>query len=80
MIGKIKRLVTDHGYGFVAGEDGKDYFFHLEDMLDRTEFHELSEDDAVEFEPVVPTPAKGQRACDVRRITATEPITGGIHV
>jgi cold shock protein len=26
--GTIKRLVTDKGFGFVAAEDGSEYFFH----------------------------------------------------
>ena len=26
--GTIKRLVSDKGFGFVAAEDGSEYFFH----------------------------------------------------
>jgi len=26
--GTIKRLVMDRGFGFLSGEDGKEYFFH----------------------------------------------------
>ena len=26
--GTIKRLVSDKGFGFVAAEDGNEYFFH----------------------------------------------------
>jgi CspA family cold shock protein len=28
MNGKIKRLVSDKGFGFVLGQDGQEYFFH----------------------------------------------------
>ena len=28
MTGKIKRLVSDKGFGFIAAADGSEYFFH----------------------------------------------------
>ena len=28
MNGTIKRMVSDKGFGFVAAEDGNEYFFH----------------------------------------------------
>jgi CspA family cold shock protein len=28
MKGTVKRLVSDKGFGFVAAEDGNEYFFH----------------------------------------------------
>ncbi len=33
MKGTVKKLVEDRGYGFIHGEDGKDYFFHRDDFL-----------------------------------------------
>lgn len=38
MEGTVLRLVGDKGFGFVRGEDGKDYFFH------RSDFHGFFED------------------------------------
>ena len=35
MVGVIKRLFVERGFGFIAGVDGVDRFFHLRD-LDRT--------------------------------------------
>lgn len=32
MRGRIKRYFTDKGYGFIAGEDGVDYYFHISDV------------------------------------------------
>ncbi len=26
--GTVKRVISDRGFGFIAGEDGKEYFFH----------------------------------------------------
>ncbi|MDP9247861.1 MAG: cold shock domain-containing protein, partial [Candidatus Dormibacteraeota bacterium] len=26
--GTIKKIVADRGFGFIASEDGKEYFFH----------------------------------------------------
>lgn len=28
MLGKIRKIFHDKGYGFIQGEDSKDYFFH----------------------------------------------------
>jgi len=39
--GTIKKVVSDRGFGFIAAEDGKEYFFHR-DGLDRSlEFDRL---------------------------------------
>ena len=32
MNGIIKTVVPDRGFGFIAGEDGTDYFFHRDDL------------------------------------------------
>ncbi|MGI8828184.1 MAG: cold-shock protein, partial [Candidatus Limnocylindria bacterium] len=30
--GTIKKIVADRGFGFITGEDGKDYFFHRDGL------------------------------------------------
>jgi cold shock protein len=49
MTGKIKRLVTDKGFGFIATGDGSEYFFH-QSACTATPFDELREGQAVTFE------------------------------
>lgn len=34
MLGKIKNVIADKGYGFIIAEDGKEYFFHHSALLD----------------------------------------------
>src|SRR5713226_8650313 len=59
--GTIKKLVSDRGFGFIAAEDGKEYFFHR-DAVDN--FDSLNGGEKVTFE-VEPSP-KGPRAKQVR--------------
>ena len=62
--GTIKKLVSDKGFGFIAGGDqGKDLFFHLS-ALQETTFEALYEGQNVEFESEVGP--KGARASVVR--------------
>lgn len=37
MRGRIKRFIEDKGYGFITGEDGQDYFFHISQVRDIVE-------------------------------------------
>lgn len=37
MRGRIKRFIEDKGYGFITGEDGQDYFFHISQFKDMVE-------------------------------------------
>jgi CspA family cold shock protein len=46
--GTIKRL-TDRGFGFVAAQDGTEYFFHKSACVE-TRFEDLHEGQAVTFE------------------------------
>lgn len=47
--GTIKRLVSDKGFGFVAAQDGTEYFFH-QSACTGTRFDDLREGQAVTFE------------------------------
>lgn len=63
MGGKVARVFPDKGFGFIAGDDHKQYFFHRSTA---PEFDELAEGYLVTF--VIGTPnAKGPRAEHVSR-------------
>ena len=39
--GTIKKLVSDRGFGFIAAEDGKEYFFHRTGLDSNINFDSL---------------------------------------
>ena len=47
--GTIKRLVSDKGFGFVAAQDGNEYFFH-QSACRGVSFDELREGQTVTFD------------------------------
>lgn len=53
------------GWGFIQGEDGRDYYFHRTD-IDKFHFRTLQAEETVEFEPC--TTIKGLSAANVRRL------------
>lgn len=61
--GKIRRLMRDRGYGFIATKDRKDLFFHRT-VLRGVSFDSLKEGQSVEFE--VEEGPRGPRAVNVR--------------
>jgi CspA family cold shock protein len=62
--GTVKKLVADRGFGFITGDDGKDYFFHR-DALDRSlDFDRLNGGEAVSF--TVEQSPRGPRASNVQ--------------
>ena len=61
--GTIKRIVSDKGFGFVAAEDGNEYFFHQSAVTDG-QFDQLREGQAVTFQ--TGQGPKGPRAENVR--------------
>lgn len=60
--GKIKKLVTDKGFGFIEG-DREDMFFHHSAVVGIT-FEELREGQTVEYD--VGSGPKGPRAENVK--------------
>jgi CspA family cold shock protein len=62
--GTIKKLVADRGFGFIAAEDGKEFFFHRSGTDGN--FDSLQGGEKVTFE-IEPSP-KGPRARAVRTI------------
>ena len=61
--GTIKKLVSDRGFGFIAG-GGTEVFFH-HSVVEGTSFEELSEGQSVVFESE-DGGAKGPRATSVK--------------
>ncbi len=64
MHGRVKVFDMGKGYGFIRGDDGKEYLVYFTAV--RTKGGQLREDDEVEFEAMV-TP-KGPQAAEVRRV------------
>lgn len=62
--GTIKRLVNDKGFGFVAAQDGSEYFFH-QSACNGVSFDELREGEPVTFQ--AGNGPKGPRAESVTR-------------
>jgi cold shock CspA family protein len=57
--GRIKNVIWDRGYGFIAAEDGRDYFFHINALEPGLEFDQLQPELTVSFE-VKSGPARGR--------------------
>lgn len=60
MKGKIKFFNVTKGFGFIAGEDGKEYFVHKSALTEGTT---IRENDTVTFEVV--SGDRGPRAANV---------------
>jgi CspA family cold shock protein len=61
--GTVKKLVSERGFGFITGDDGKDYFFHRSSLVPPLDFDRLVGGEKVQFE-IEPDP-KGARARNV---------------
>ncbi|MDD5156292.1 MAG: cold shock domain-containing protein [Candidatus Omnitrophica bacterium] len=61
--GKIKKVVSDRGFGFISDTDGREVFFHQSSLID-VQFDAIKEEQKVEFE--VENSPKGPRAVNVR--------------
>jgi cold shock protein len=62
--GNVKKLVQDRGFGFIAAEDGVEYFFHRSGLVPPLTFDGLQGGEAVVFD--IQTSDKGPRAYHVR--------------
>jgi cold shock protein len=61
--GTIKKVVSDRGFGFIAAEDRKEYFFHRNGLKPSLDFDRLVGGERVTFE--IEQSPKGPRAKDV---------------
>lgn len=63
--GSIRKIKPDRGFGFIAGDDGQDHFFHWSSMEKTTKnFRELEIQDRVSFISI--DGDKGPRAICIR--------------
>ena len=62
--GTIKRIVADRGFGFIAADDAKEYFFHREALDPSLDFDRLRGGEKVDF--AIEQSPKGLRANTVR--------------
>jgi CspA family cold shock protein len=62
--GTIKKLIADRGFGFITGEDGKDYFFHRQGLSPAMDFDRLVGGEQVSFD--IESSPRGPRATNVR--------------
>ena len=61
--GTIKKVVADRGFGFIAAEDAKEYFFHRGALDSSLDFDRLVGGEKVSFE--IEQSPKGPRAAQV---------------
>lgn len=66
--GTVKKLVRERGFGFIAGSDGTDLFFHRSALLGEG-FETLVEGQAVEYD--VERGDKGPRAAHLKVIVTS---------
>jgi len=62
MVGTVKKVVADKGFGFIKADDGKEYFFHRSAV--QGNFDSLKGGEKVEFD--TGTGPKGPRAENVK--------------
>jgi CspA family cold shock protein len=63
--GKVKRIIRERGFGFIAAEDGREIFFHQSE-LQNVDFDALTEGDQLEFDVV--KGQKGPAAANVKKM------------
>ncbi len=63
--GTVKRVISDRGFGFIAGDDAKEYFVHRDAVAPPLTFEALGAGEKVDFD--VTSGPKGPRAARVRR-------------
>lgn len=64
MEGTVKWFNTQKGYGFIAGDDGKEYFVHHSQLAEGTS---IRDNDKVSFDP-----AEGDRGLQAKNIALVQ--------
>ena len=62
--GTVKRVISERGFGFIVGEDGKEYFFHRDGLSSSVDFDRLVGGEKVSFD--TESGPKGERAVRVQ--------------
>lgn len=65
MKGTVKKFDPNKGFGFITGEDGKDYFFHYSQLV-MDGYKSVASNAHVTYEPT--TTEKGLRATNIQVI------------
>ena len=63
--GEVKRIIRERGFGFISAEDGREIFFHRNE-LQNVDFDALMEGDQLEFD--VTKGQKGPAATNVKKV------------
>ena len=61
-------MISERGFGFIGGADGKEYFFHRNELAGSLDFDRLVGGESVSFE--VESSPKGDRAVKVQAAAA----------
>jgi CspA family cold shock protein len=64
VVGTVKRVVPERGFGFIVGEDGQEYFFHRTGLASSLRFEDVIANQRVSFE--IQSSDKGPRASNVK--------------
>jgi len=64
LTGSVKKIVSERGFGFIAADDGQEYFFHRSGIDSSLDFERLAGGERVTFD--VERSDKGPRASQVR--------------
>ncbi len=64
--GKIRKVIGDRGFGFIAADDGSEIFFHRS-SLQGVDIKDLKEGDPVEFDVEKDPNGRRPRAVNVKR-------------
>ena len=62
--GTVKKVVSDRGFGFIAADDGKEYFFHRSGLMSSLDFDRLTGGEKVSFD--IEQNPKGPRAKNIQ--------------